>query len=60
MNYVKAFNKPINKIVTRYVSSLTQDPGPGPEKNPFPSWKFIAFISFIRFYHQYVRQIERK
>lgn len=29
-----------------------------PEKDPFPSWKFIAFISSIGLYHQYIRQIK--
>jgi hypothetical protein len=32
----------------------------GPEKDPFPSWKFIAFISGIGLYHQYVNQIKNE
>jgi hypothetical protein len=32
---------------------------PGPDKDPFPSWKFIAFISGVGLYHQYVNQIKK-
>ena len=47
-------NKNHNKIATRSFSQ--QMPG----KDPFPSWKFIAFISSIGVYHQYVNQIKKE
>lgn len=41
-------NKNHNKIITRNYSQ-----NPDPEKNPFPSWKLIAFLSGLGLYHQY-------
>ena len=54
--YISKSNKS-NKssIINRYYSQQTP-----PEKDPFPSWKFIAFISGIGLYHQYVNQIKKQ
>jgi hypothetical protein len=51
----KEGKKKYNNTKNRYFSLKTS----GPEKDPFPSWKFIAFISGIGLYHQYVNEIKR-
>ena len=68
MNY--AFNKiKFNRQVVNFIGKegkkkysknryFSQQPS-GPEKDPFPSWKFIAFITGIGIYHQYVNEIKR-
>ena len=45
-------NKNHNKIITRNYSH-------NPEKDPFPSWKIIAFLSGLGFYHQYRTRTNR-
>jgi hypothetical protein len=56
INFIgKEGKKQYNKTKNRYFSQQTS----GPEKDPFPSWKFIAFITSIGLYHQYVNEIKR-
>jgi hypothetical protein len=57
VNKIKFYISKINKSnqINRYYSQQTP-----PEKDPFPSWKFIAFISGIGLYHQYVNQIKKQ
>jgi len=52
--YSKNNCKNNNKIVARSYSQHY-----GPEKDPFPSWKIIAFLSGLALYHQYKNNIYR-
>ena len=47
-------NKNHNKIIIR-----TYSHNPEPEKDPFPSWKLLAILSGLGFYHQYRTRVSR-
>jgi hypothetical protein len=47
-------NKNHNKIIIRNYSH-----NPDPEKDPFPSWKFLAILGGLGLYHQYKSRTNR-
>jgi hypothetical protein len=47
-------NKNHNKIIIRNYSH-----NQGPEKDPFPSWKLLVFLSGLGIYHQYKTRVSR-
>ena len=47
-------NKNHNKMMIRTYSHNSD-----PEKDPFPSWKFLAILSGLGLYHQYKTRASR-
>ena len=50
----KKYNTNNNKMMIRTYSHNSD-----PEKDPFPSWKFLAILSGLGLYHQYKTRASR-